>query len=89
MSSSIPADPRPRFLHGADKVSCIVRAAASLVARHLRVRAERACADRGALRVSTLALRSNDLIRSDAFLNPAFERKRHIVLRIGLHPAYG
>ena len=73
-SSLFLAQGRASLLHRADEISGVVRAAASLVSRHLRVRAQRARADRSALRIEALPLGSDDLIGRDAIFNPAFER---------------
>ena len=67
----------------ADEVSRVVRAATALVASHLRVRAKRSRSRSRAPGVNALAFRGNDLIRSDALFDPALERHRHVMLRVG------
>src|SRR6266446_6954400 len=72
------------LLHRTNKISRVIRVAASFVARHLRIRTQRAGASDRTLRVNPLPLRSDDLVRRRPFFNPAFERDRHVVLRVGL-----
>src|SRR5262249_30343201 len=71
----------------ANKIGGIVRAAAALVARDLRMGAEGPRTFYFCRSLSLIVFRGDQPVRSDAFLDPAFQRRRDVALWIAIPDA--